>query len=276
MSRRLNLDTNVGRDQRYSFLETPLEMHAAGHPETQPLSLPVESYTYETQQPAVSDIPRPASTATPEKARSLEKSAISTYPSCPPPSEHPANFAPFADGIILEKQNTGPQVPQYAYDAPPNSPRPFPVRTNQEAVDEAQKVQPIAIVPDMNPLQSPQLPRSPPPVASTTIQAAAPNDIIAYHQPGQISHPNQEINGGTWNHGLCDCSRIGTCCLGLVCPCILYGRTQYRLSMKSRKEDPTNLLGFEMCNGSCMAMALLCGCQCKQEPYSAIYLIHRC
>lgn len=44
---------------------------------------------------------------------------------------------------------------------------------------------------------------------------------------------------------------------------MLYGKTQYRLSMKSKKEGPTNMLGYESCNGSCMAMALLCGCQCK-------------
>ena len=93
----------------------------------------------------------------------------------------------------------------------------------------------------------------PPPIA----------DLSMFHQPGQIMHTNQEVQGGTWTHGLCDCSNIGTCCLGIICPCILYGKTQHRLSMKSRKEDPTNMLGYDTCNGSCTAMALLCGCQCK-------------
>lgn len=57
--------------------------------------------------------------------------------------------------------------------------------------------------------------------------------------------------------------------MGLLCPCILYGKTQHRLSLKSRKEDPTNMLGYETCNGSCTAMALLCGCQCKSGDISA-------
>jgi Cys-rich protein (TIGR01571 family) len=81
------------------------------------------------------------------------------------------------------------------------------------------------------------------------------------HLPGQIAHPNQMTTGGGWSTGLCECSDIGTCCLGLTCPCILYGRTQYRLLRKSRGEDPTNMLGYETCNGSCTAMALFCGCQ---------------
>jgi hypothetical protein len=109
-------------------------------------------------------------------------------------------------------------------------------------------------------LHSPRLPRFPPPIMTSAPNTTSP---MSYHQPGQIAHPNQVVRGGTWSHGLCECSSIGTCCLGLLCPCILYGRTQYRLSMKSKKEDPTNMLGYETCNGSCTAMALLCGCQCK-------------
>lgn len=274
MNRRLNLNTNVGGNQRYSFLPTPLEMHAPGHQDSVP-PLPVESSTYETQQ-ATTEHSQPTSTTAQETAQDFqEKPIISPYPSCPPPGEHPANYAPFADGIVpLEKQTPEVPVPQYSYGAPPNSPGLLPVKVNPEAIDETQKGHPIAVVPDENPLHPPQFPRSPPPIATVTAQPAASTDIVTYHKPGQISHPNQEINGRTWNHGLCDCSNIGTCCLGLLCPCILYGRTQYRLSMKSRKEDPTNLLGFEMCNGSCAAMALLCGCQCKCELYPQFVPMH--
>jgi Cys-rich protein (TIGR01571 family) len=114
-------------------------------------------------------------------------------------------------------------------------------------------------------LQSPKSSYFPPPPTPAVHTSHAPpvEDLSAFHQPGQIMHPNQEVQGGTWTHSLCDCSSIGTCCLGLICPCILYGKTQHRLSMKSRKEDPTNMLGYDTCNGSCTAMTLFCGCQCK-------------
>jgi hypothetical protein len=90
------------------------------------------------------------------------------------------------------------------------------------------------------------------------------------HQPGQVMHPSQRMRGGTWSHSLCDCADVGICCTGLLCPCILYGRTQYRLAMKSQKKDPTNLLGYGMFNGRCTAMALLCGCQCNQPPSKSL------
>ncbi|KAJ5269532.1 hypothetical protein N7505_005290 [Penicillium chrysogenum] len=164
---------------------------------------------------------------------------------------------------IPDQQRGIEQPQQYASyteppSSPPNSPGPLPVKVNPEAPTRSET---LPIAPDENPLQSPKSPYFPPPTRATTSHTPQPDDLGAYHQPGQTTHPNQEIKGGGWSNGLCEFSNFGICCLGLFCPCILYGRTQHRLSMKSRKEDPTNMLGYETCNGSCTAMGLLCGCQ---------------
>lgn len=95
--------------------------------------------------------------------------------------------------------------------------------------------------------------------------AHGPNGLdFALHQPGQIAHPNMDLSAkGTsheWKHSLCECSGdISTCLTGLFCPCILYGRTSYRLSQKSDKKDPTDMLGYKSTNGHCMLMGISCG-----------------
>jgi Cys-rich protein (TIGR01571 family) len=174
---------------------------------------------------------------------------------CPDIRNHPANHAPLAHDI---PEYASAQMPAEQNPDQPSSPGPLPVKTNPYTQNNEPN---ISVAPDANPLQSPRLPYFPPPARAPTAPPPAPTDPVGYHQPGQISHPNQQIKGGGWSHSLCDCSSIGTCLLGVVCPCILYGRTQHRLSRRSRKEDPTNMLGYETCNGSCTAMALLCGCQ---------------
>ncbi|KAE8154941.1 hypothetical protein BDV25DRAFT_146721 [Aspergillus avenaceus] len=265
MHRQLHLDTsNLGANQRYSFLETPLEMHGPGvH---QQRELPPQSWA--TSEPEDQPIPEQPQTLPPldEKAQHRQQEAITAgYPGAPNPEQHPANYAPFADDMPQQIQQHDAVVPDYSYiKPPPHSPGPLPPKANPETPDHVTRPQPVAIAPDTNPLQSPQLPYFPgPPTASGVPQTPAVDDVMAYHRPGQSSHPNQQIQGGTWSHSLCDCSNIWTCCLGLLCPCVLYGKTQYRLSRISRKEDPTNMLGFEAFNGSCTAMALLCGCQCE-------------
>ncbi|KAJ5997770.1 hypothetical protein N7522_009430 [Penicillium canescens] len=165
---------------------------------------------------------------------------------------------------ITEQQSRDNQMsPQYASYAnppsspPPHSPGPLPLKVNPDAPTRSDT---MIVVPDANPLQSPKLPSFPPPTRAATTHAPV-EDLSDYHQPGQIMHPNQEVRGGGWSNELCEFSNFGICCLGLICPCILYGRTQHRLTMKSRKEDPTNMLAYETCNGSCTGMGLLCGCQ---------------
>ncbi|KAF2489781.1 PLAC8-domain-containing protein [Lophium mytilinum] len=95
-----------------------------------------------------------------------------------------------------------------------------------------------------------------------------PNGLeLERHQPGQIAHPNMDLSARgeshEWKHGLCECgSDVGTCMTGLFCPCVLYGRTAYRLSQRSQKKDPTELLGFSAFNGQCGVMASACGIWC--------------
>lgn len=102
--------------------------------------------------------------------------------------------------------------------------------------------------------------------------ATGPNGLdFALHQPGQIAHPNMDLSSkGThheWKHSLCECSGdVGTCITGLLCPCVLYGRTAYRLNQKSAKKDPTDMLAHQSVNGHCGLMAAGCGVWCTYSP----------
>jgi Cys-rich protein (TIGR01571 family) len=92
--------------------------------------------------------------------------------------------------------------------------------------------------------------------------AHGPNGLdFSTHQPGQISHPNMALEKDhEWKNSLCSCAPDpSTCLTGLICPCILYGRTSYRLSQKSAKKDPTDMLAHSSTNGHCMVMGLSCG-----------------
>jgi len=92
--------------------------------------------------------------------------------------------------------------------------------------------------------------------------AHGPNGLdFALHQPGQTMHPNMESSSSKeWSSSLCSCAPDpSTCLTGLICPCILYGRTSYRLSQKSAKKDPTDMLAHSSTNGHCMMMGLSCG-----------------
>jgi Cys-rich protein (TIGR01571 family) len=92
--------------------------------------------------------------------------------------------------------------------------------------------------------------------------AHGPNGLdFSTHQPGQISHPNMSLEKDhEWKNSLCSCSPdISTCLTGLICPCVLYGRTSYRLSQRSAKKDPTDMLAHSSTNGHCMVMGLSCG-----------------
>lgn len=301
MNRQLHLDTenhasHAGLNRRFSILQTPLEMHAPG---VQPPTNDDPTLRQRSAATSEPDYAQPSSTdAANKEIGSSEKAQQPTFPQDnapiappyimpgspppPPPEQHPANFAPYADEMTQQRPrpalNVQPLahhpdadnaiVPQDSYGPVPNSPGPLPIKGHPTHADQGSNTRPLAVEPDTNPLQSPLFP---PPTATSASQAPVPEDITTYHQPGQVRHPNQTIKGGTWSHSLCDCSNISACCLGIFCPCILYGKTQYRLGLKSRKEDPTNMLGFDSCNGSCTAMALLCGCQCRTIPLTSSF-----
>ncbi|PYH43787.1 DUF614 domain protein [Aspergillus saccharolyticus JOP 1030-1] len=260
MNRQLHLDTSNldGGDQRYSFLATPLEMRAPGGvfrhtpvPASAPTHLAAEQ----------GNVPEQVQPCSNEKAQHI-KDGLNSYDllSGPDIQQHPANYAPFADDIPRSEKAEA-VVPDYAHACPPQSPGPLPIKVNTNSAEHTLSSHATAVAPDTNPLHSTSLPQFPPPVATTITATPTAHDILAYHQPGQIVHPNQVVKGGTWRTSLCGCTDIGSCCLGLICPCILYGRTQHRLHTMSRGEDPTNMLDHHVCNGSCTAMALFCGCQ---------------
>lgn len=136
--------------------------------------------------------------------------------------------------------------------APSKNPGGLPEKSKRKLQPQSESVD---VVPDENPLNSKFLNN-----VSQNQNVRAASTAVDEHLPGQAMHANQHIKGGTWKHGLCDCGDVGVCCTGLWCPCIIYGKTQYRLSQRSERKDPTSLLGYSTFNGSCIAFAILCGC----------------
>jgi len=80
--------------------------------------------------------------------------------------------------------------------------------------------------------------------ASQLNTSSSPDQQTPLLQPG--THVDQEEHNKDWETGFCSCSSpCGTCCLGACCPCILYGRTQYRLEHNGSTE------GYSFCNSNC-------------------------
>lgn len=272
----------------YSYLPTPIEAQTAVFPSRNDGDRGITS-SHQQHEPDIEEsepqsptrnrplsympsVNHGAGPQSPDRVQTPTESQMIPIP--PPISQHPAQFAPYADynPDPIYQQPSPPQqnvqVPEYQppYSmSPPVSPGPLPAKHPMTPEPQNRRDTRFEIEPDYNPLttQSPAPAYDPNPT-SKGVPTSTPlvHDRMS-HTPGQVMHPQQELKGGTWKHSLCDCSDIGTCCMGMWCPCILYGRTQYRLSMKSERKDPTNLLGYETCNASCTGMALLCGCQCK-------------
>ncbi|KAI9837355.1 MAG: hypothetical protein M1819_000430 [Sarea resinae] len=272
---------------RDSILLTPIEMSSPTFSTfTQPVPAdPTPAHSIPTnQQPH--QIPLPMSpdpfTArhTPSEKPPIENdNAAYHYPTTPPPGPHPAQFAPYAEPSFDPQSAQGAQALQTAQSAEPSQ----PAESTEPAQEYQQPSSPgipqspgplpfkdhhepgLSIAPDVayhqtsqsGPIASPGFAPIYNPEASTGPNGAIPES----HQPGQITHPNMQSDEGGWKHSLFGCTDVPVCCIGLWCPCILYGKTQYRLSQRSAKKDPTDLLGYDICNGSCTLMALLCGCQ---------------
>lgn len=244
-------DTASGQPRTYSWVQTPVEMR-------------------DQQQTASEDIPplpampdslrhAPEATGLPQRAPTnanylhdykMDQTNLGT---------HPAQFAPYADATPVDQTpNTHAQ-----WRTTPMPPSPGPIPNKADLASSHEPSETMRIAPDANPL-TPTSPNQPQQNLSRTanLSQAATSRGPSYstHYPGQAPHPIQQIKGGTWKYGLCDCGDVGTCCTGLFCPCILYGKTQYRLSQKSERKDPTNMLGYETLNGSCTVFAVLCGC----------------
>ncbi|WEW61130.1 hypothetical protein PRK78_006620 [Emydomyces testavorans] len=260
------------RGRPYSYLQTPAEYQAPTFPprncekasDVVANPTPDRSISSRPQDPPPFSHTAPFVNNPPLQTTSHMAASVQSQmnPSPPPLSEHPAQFAPYADPPTPPDQHTQP--PQFQ-NPPPASPGPLPRKQDHTADVRQPTPKKYTVAPDSNPLAPPDPVSTPKPSSLSGNRSQLGTRITPHelhHVPGQVLHPRQEVRGGTWSHALCDCRDPGVCCLGLWCPCILYGRTQYRLSRKSEKKDPTNLLGYEACNASCTAIALLCGCHC--------------
>ncbi|OAP62722.1 hypothetical protein AYL99_01949 [Fonsecaea erecta] len=141
------------------------------------------------------------------------------------------------------------QQPQMPPSPPPSEP------AKQPPIPENEPTRPI--VPDTNPL-TPTTPK-PPNRASTNMAIVPPPADPSQFSAHVFTPSPQSIKGGSWQHSFCSCAEPSTCITGLVCPCIVYGKTQYRLGLRDERKDPTNMLGYTAVNGSCVAFGLLCG-----------------
>ncbi|MCJ1355196.1 MAG: hypothetical protein MMC33_005187 [Icmadophila ericetorum] len=178
-----------------------------------------------------------------------------------PQQVHPANFAPYADTGELTQPRSN-SIPYQMSTLPPRQPlSPIAAQSNNrpQTAWPTQLHIPTPDDPVKQPLQSeiktPQTPKTP---TYNPHSFAGPNVDFANHIPGQVFHPNSVVEP-EWKRGLCEFDT--TCCTGIFCPCMVYGKTQYRLAQKAKKREATDLLGYESCNGSCTLMTLACGFQ---------------
>ncbi|KAL8770903.1 MAG: hypothetical protein Q9209_003554 [Squamulea sp. 1 TL-2023] len=257
----LQTDNTTHRSQRFSWQQTPLEVQ---QPTFQQFSSPANSIIDESPisspdgYQAYPSFPQPQDVAQYPIDKPSVQRIDSPYNLPGPHGTHPAYFAPVVDESVQRQpvqQQPGPDQPEITSEktgpekarepvqtSPPAS---FPDAYTQERKDSAQVVKPdidkSALVYSPNSL-------------------AGPNATLENHRPGQVAHPNATVEP-EWKHGLCEVDTL--CCVGLCCPCIVYGKTQYRVSRKAQKEDATNMLGYKTCNGSCGLMSLACGFQCE-------------
>ena len=246
------IQTNdLTRNPRYSYLETPVEMQAETF---QQFSSPTNSTIDESPISPHRTHTDSLYGATPVASMPPEKPPVeqtgSPYGFPPPQEVHPAYFAP-----------VDPTPAQHMHQSAPASAEPLPVKTREglhSPSEASRQDQPgeYTVGPGPSKKSSQQDEVA---TVYNPDSLAGPNGALENHRPGQVAHPNSTVDP-QWKHGLCTPDAL--CCLGLFCPCIIYGKTQYRLLKKAQKQDPTDLLGYESCNGSCGFFAIACGFQC--------------
>ena len=250
---------NLHSDSRFSYANTPMQMQPAVF---QQFSSPTNSTIDESpvdfgpQQQNIRDVQEHGDRPSYLVEKQTPNRVHSPY-SIPTPIEpHPALSAPYTDAQT-------PMEPSAALPYPINGSS-TPVLAQQEASDYQLSNSQVAI-----PIQGANRDRKDE-IRNTTLpertltynpySPAGPNVSMANHRPGQVAHPNSEIDP-KWKHGMCEADSL--CCIGLCCPCMVYGKTQYRLAQKAKKREATDLLGYEAVNGTCGLMAVACGFQCK-------------
>ena len=248
--------SNTAPSQRFSFADTPVEAERATFQPFQPyqqFSSPTNSVIEESPiSPISSTKELPSYSQGSPTPVHMEKAQIQS-----PQEMHPAYFAPYREESTRQETYRHAQVGPALQNIGP-----IPLKTQPDIYQE----------------QAPATTKFAPPPTSTSSSDpkpglehrgtynpdsfAGPNGAPEDHRPGQVSHPNSAIDPH-WKNGLCEADTL--CCMGLLCPCMVYGKTSYRLSRKAQKQDPTDLLGYENLNGSCGVMAAACGIQCTVD-----------
>lgn len=243
----------------FSFTETPTQTH---EPIFHQFSSPTNSTIDESPLTPVNhqpmpDIPETARRSPYPEEKALPNRVDSPYNAPNIHEVHPAHYAPYAE-TFAPKTNPVP-IPQQLSTLPPQS-QTSSQRPHAETSEQTFEPPPIS-APDNDRKQDQQqyqmTARTP---TYNPDSLTGPNATVGNHRPGQVSHPNAVIQP-EWKHGLCEVDAL--CCTGLFCPCIVYGKTQYRLAQKAQRKEATDLLGYEALNGQCGLMAAACGFQCK-------------
>ena len=250
---------NINRNPRYSYMETPVEMQ---RPVFQQFSSPTNSTIDESPVSPREGIPNVIQDIihSPFLVENSVVRAGSPYNVQPLQEVHPAHFAPYMEDPAAQHTEAHHSAQE------PQSPGPIPIKTHdvqgsstatpvRTAPQEQRKLTATVISPDSDGVYKPPV--------YNPLSPTGPNVTHGEHLPGQVSHPNAAVQP-EWKHGFCEMDTL--CCMGCVCPCMIYGKTQYRLSRKAKKLDPTDMLGYDACNGSCGLMAVACGFQCEHSP----------
>ena len=249
-------------NQRFSYAETPVQMQPAVF---QQFSSPTNSTIEESPRTPVNHEPMPNISEDDRRSPYPEEKALpnrveSPYNFPPPQGLHPANFAPYAEISPVDSQPVSSSYPLSAL-----TPQAQPTHhwQPQRSIGSKSSSTPLLSAPSTDRKHEtrqismpPMTPRTP---TYNPHSLTGPNDVTDNHRPGQVAHPNSVIDP-EWKHGMCELDTL--CCLGLVCPCMVYGKTQYRLAQKAQRREATDLLGYKASNGSCGLMALACGVQC--------------
>lgn len=264
------LQTNNSDSTRYSFMDTPVEMQRSTFQPYHQFSSPTNSVIDESPISPVSPTRGlPAYQEGPQRATMTSPIPDQKAQAQSPQETHPAFFAPYTEERPAQQQAQQPpviapsreeapaqqaqQVQQPQVAAEPQSPGPIPIKTHETP--------PHFAAPPTSNSPPTQFATAAPEMKRETYNPdslSGPNVGPENHRPGQVSHPNAAIDP-QWKASLCEPDTV--CCMGLICPCMVYGKTMYRLSRRAQKQDPTDMLGYESCNGSCALMVFGCGFQ---------------
>ena len=188
------------------------------------------------------------------------------YTTFPPPDRQQT--------LSVSTFRTGTPVPEYTRDGPeeqhntalltvePNNglnARTLQMSTRSMKAPEVVINEPLPPLPETVHLEPDSSPLTPSHSSPSSQVPIMPNAAFLPATPLQPDFGSEQ--GGTWRHSLCSCADTPTCLTSIFCPCVIYGKTQYRLDARSANKDPTNMLGYHSVNGSCAAFGLLfCGC----------------